>query len=136
MRSEYKMMVAGFAAGAVVGVIALTSVNAGMNAFQAYRGDRISAAVKAPVTYSDIDPASVVSHVELIGPKGTVVEFRDPSGNLVYRSDPVNNTTVVAKNAVIPSFTVRERDGETAELKLVNTPDGAPALAAPKSAAN
>jgi hypothetical protein len=123
MRSEYKMMIAGFAAGALVGVLALTSVNAGMTAFHVYRGDRLVTPTKAPVTYSDIDPTSVVSHVELIGPKGAVVEFRDPSGNLVYRSDPLTNTTVVAKNANIPSFTVREHAGDLAELKLVNTLD-------------
>ena len=41
--------------------------------------------------------------------KGAVVEFRDPSGALVYRSDPVNNTTVVAKNAVMPNATLSER---------------------------
>lgn len=123
MRSEYKMMVAGFAAGAIVGVIALSSVNASIGAFNAYRGDRLAPAVKPALSYSDVDPSAVVSHVELIGPKGAVVEFRDPSGNLVYRSDPVNNTTVVSKNAVIPSFTVREREGDMAELKLVNTPE-------------
>ena len=123
MRSEYKMMVAGFAAGAVVGVIALSSVNASIGVLKAYRGDRLAAAVKPALTYTDVDPAAVVSHVELIGPKGAVVEFRDPAGNLVYRSDPVTNTTVVSKNTVIPSFTVREREGDMAELKLVNTPD-------------
>ena len=122
MRSEYKMMVAGFCAGAVVGVIALTSVNASIGVVPALRGDRMGEARPA-LTYTDIDPAAVVSHVELIGPKGAVVEFRDPSGALVYHSDPVNNTTVVAKNAVIPSFTVREREGDMAELKLVNTPE-------------
>jgi hypothetical protein len=77
--------------------------------------------MKAPIAYGDVDPASVVSHVELIGPKGTIVEFRDPQGRLVYRSDPVTNTTMVAKNTIIPSFTVVERAGDRAELHLVNT---------------
>ena len=125
MRSEYKMMVAGFVAGGIVGALALSSVHASIDAFHAYRGDRLAAAVRAPVAYTDVDPSAVVSHVELIGPKGTVVEFRDPSGNLVYRSDPVTNTTVVVKNAVIPSFTVREREGDMAELKLVNSKEKA-----------
>lgn len=123
MRGEYQTMMAGFAAGAVVGVIALTSVSASMNAYHAIRGDRIAAPIRATIPAADVDPATVVSHVELIGPKGAVVEFRDPSGNLVYRSDPLNNTTVVSKNVVIPSFTVREREGDTAELTLVNIPE-------------
>ena len=121
MRSEWKMIFAGFAAGAVVGLVALTSVNASIGTQQIMRGDRLAAAVKPPITFSDINPASVVSHVELIGPKGTIVEFRDPTGKLVYRSDPVTNTTIVAKNAVIPSFTVKEKAGDVAELTLVNT---------------
>ena len=120
MRSEWKMIIAGFGAGALVGVIALTSVSASIDRVHAQRGDRLSPVMKAPIAYGDIDPASVVSHVELIGPKGTVVEFRDPQGRLVFRSDPVTNTTVVAKNTVIPSFTVVERAGDRAELKLVN----------------
>jgi hypothetical protein len=121
MRSELKMIIAGFGAGALVGVVALTSVNASIDHTQSVRGDRLSAVVKPQVAYGDIDPASVVSHVELIGPKGTVVEFRDPQGRIVFRSDPVTNTTVVAKNTIIPSFTVLERVGDRADLKLVNT---------------
>ena len=121
MRNEMKMILAGFGAGAIVGVIALTSVNASIDRVHAERSDRLAAAIKPPFAYGDIDPAAVVTHVELIGPKGTVVEFRDPKGQLVYRSDPVTNTTMVAKNTVIPSFTVLERPGDQAELKLVNT---------------
>ena len=123
MRSEYKMVLAGFGAGAFVGILALTSVHASIDAVHAYRGDRLGPAVKPPIAYGDVDPSAVVTHVELIGPKGTVVEFRDPQGHIVFRSDPVSNTTVVAKNTVIPSFTVRERPGDMAELKLVNTVD-------------
>lgn len=125
MRNEYKMMLAGFAAGAVVGVVALGSVGATVGVMNGLRGDRLVAPVKPTLTYQDVDPAAVVSHVELIGPKGAVVEFRDPAGNLVYRSDPVNNTTVVSKNVIIPSFTVRERAGDLAEMTLVNTPEPA-----------
>ena len=121
MRSEFKMVTAGFVAGALVGILALSSVSASIDAFHAYRGDRIAAPVKAPLVFGDVGPKAVVSHVELIGPKGAVVEFRDPAGNLVYRSDPVANTTVVVKNAVIPSFTVRQHEGDMAELKLVNS---------------
>jgi hypothetical protein len=122
MRSELKMMIAGFGAGALVGLVALTSVSASIDRSSAFeRSDRLAAAMKAPIAYGDVDPASVVSHVELIGPKGTIVEFRDPQGRLVYRSDPVTNTTMVAKNTIIPSFTVVERAGDRAELHLVNT---------------
>ncbi|MDR3374375.1 MAG: hypothetical protein P4L98_11665 [Ancalomicrobiaceae bacterium] len=121
MRSEWKMIFAGFAAGAVIGLVALTSVNASIGTQHIMRSDRLAPAIKPPITFGDIDPASVVSHVELIGPKGTIVEFRDPAGKLVYRSDPVTNTTIVAKNTVIPSFTVKEKAGDVAELKLVNT---------------
>jgi len=121
MRSEIKMILAGFGAGALVGVIALTSVSASIDRQHPVRADRIAAAVKAPIAYGALDPSTVVSHVELIGPRGTVVEFRDPGGRLVFRSDPVTNTTMVAKNTSIPSFTVLEHAGDRAALTLVNT---------------
>ena len=121
MRSEFKMVIAGFGAGAVMGILALTSVSASLSEPPLSRGDRIAMPVRAPIAYGDLDPAAVVSHVELIGPKGTVVEFRDPRGKIVFRSDPLSNTTVVARDAIIPSFTSREKPGDLAQLKLVNT---------------
>jgi hypothetical protein len=81
--------------------------------------------------YTDrIESASVVTHVEVIGggPKQRIV-LLDPDGREVYTHDPENNTTIVAKDAIIPSVTVRDDPGTTAELRVVTA---APPVEAPE----
>jgi hypothetical protein len=82
-------------------------------------------------TFNDrIDSASVVTHVEVIG-GGTKqrIVLLDPNGREVYSHDPVQNTTIIAKDAIIPSVTVRESPSDTAELRVVTA---APAIEAPE----
>lgn len=78
---------------------------------------------------SRIEPASVVTHVEVIGggAKQRIV-LLDPSGAEVYAHDPATNTTIVAKDAIIPSITVRDGPDAVAELRVVTA---APAVEAP-----
>lgn len=81
--------------------------------------------------YTDrIESASVVTHVEVIGggPKQRIV-LLDPDGNEVYSHDPENNTTIVAKDTIIPSITVRDDPNAVAELRVVTA---APAVEAPE----
>lgn len=71
--------------------------------------------------YTDrIESASVVTHVEVIGggPKQRIV-LLDPDGREVYSHDPESNTTIVAKDTIIPSITVRDDPDATAELRVV-----------------
>ncbi len=82
-------------------------------------------------TYTDrIDSASVVTHVEVIG-GGTKqrIVLLDPNGREVYSHDPVQNTTIIAKDAIIPSVTVREGPEATAELRIVSA---TPVIEAPE----
>lgn len=76
-----------------------------------------------------IESASVVTHVEVIGggPKQRIV-LLDPDGREVYSHDPEANTTIVAKDTIIPSITVRDGPEATAELRVVTA---APAVQAP-----
>lgn len=80
--------------------------------------------------YSDrIASSSVVTHVEVIG--GGVkqrIVLLNPDGEEVYSHDPENNTTIVAKDVVIPSITVRDSPSDMAELRVVTA---APAIKAP-----
>jgi len=81
--------------------------------------------------YTDrIESASVVTHVEVIGggPKQRIV-LLDPDGREVYTHDPENNTTIVAKDAIIPSITMRDDPDAVAELRIVTA---APAVEAPE----
>jgi len=81
--------------------------------------------------YTDrIESASVVTHVEVIGggQKQRIV-LLDPDGREVYTHDPEKNTTIVAKDTIIPSVTVREDPDATAELRVVTA---APPVEAPE----
>lgn len=76
-----------------------------------------------------VDSASVVTHVEVIGggSKQRIV-LLNPDGEEVYSHDPMSNTTIVAKDAIIPSITVRDDPDAIAELRVVTA---APAVEAP-----
>jgi len=54
---------------------------------------------------------ATVSTVELVGLSETVVILRDREGRLLYRSDPVSNTTLVMRDVDLPVVTVRETTG-------------------------
>ena len=80
--------------------------------------------------YDDrIASSSVVTHVEVIGggPKQRIV-LLNPDGQEVFSHDPEANTTIVAKDAIIPSITVRDTPSATAELRVVTA---APKVEAP-----
>lgn len=76
-----------------------------------------------------IESSSVVTHVEVVGggPRQRIV-LLDPNGEEVFTHDPEANTTVIAKDVVIPSITVRDSPNEIAELRVVTA---APAIEAP-----
>lgn len=98
--------------------------------------------LRAPVTYEDgregtsgkvdlsrIESASVVTHVEVVsGDRPPKIILLDPDGNVVYESDPANNTTTLARDVIIPSVTVREDPDAVAELRVVTA---APPVRAP-----
>ena len=64
-------------------------------------------------------PATRVTTVELVGLSQTTVILRDRDGGIVYRSDPVTNTTLVAKGADIPTVTVKNAADSTAQRQPV-----------------
>lgn len=77
-----------------------------------------------------IASSSVVTHVEVIGGghKQRIV-LLNPDGEEVYSHDPEANTTIIAKDVVIPSVTVRDSPSDTAELRVVTA---APAIRTPE----
>jgi hypothetical protein len=70
------------------------------------KGDRI-----APPRAADQQPAKIVT-VEVIGLTEAAIVYRDRSGNVLFRTDPVANVTVIAKGTPLPEVTVRERAEE------------------------
>src|SRR5689334_4862571 len=105
------------------------AVNASLGAFQsqqaapadfssvnrALKADRLATAKPSPT------PA-VVSSVELVGVSQATVILRDRFGQVLYRSDPLTNTTLASKDADIPSVTVKE----TSRSPTVTRPAPAP----------
>lgn len=76
-----------------------------------------------------IEAASVVTHVEVIGGGPTQrIVLLNPQGEEVFTHDPEANTTIIAKDAIIPSVTVRDAPDSVAELRVVTA---APVIEAP-----
>jgi hypothetical protein len=51
-----------------------------------------------------------ISVIEVIGVSDAAVVYRDRGGQLLFKTDPLSNVTVVAKNTVLPEVTVREME--------------------------
>lgn len=59
-----------------------------------------------------------VATVEIVGVRNAAIVYRDRSGNILFKTDPVANVTVVAKNVELPELTLRE----TAASEVVRMP--------------
>jgi hypothetical protein len=53
--------------------------------------------------------APEISTVEVVGLRQPAIVYRDRDGRELYRTDPVNNVTIVIKDLLLPEVTVRER---------------------------
>jgi hypothetical protein len=53
-------------------------------------------------------PRATVSTVELVGVSQTTVILRDRDGAVLFKTDPLTNTTLVMKNAELPVVTLKE----------------------------
>jgi hypothetical protein len=65
------------------------------------KGDRLVAPRPAE------EQAKVVI-VEVVGVRDTAIVYRDRAGHVLFRTDPVANVTVIAKDVLLPQVTVRE----------------------------
>lgn len=80
--------------------------------------DRSGKSDRAPTAQAS-RPASRVTSVELVGVTNTTVILRDRDGTIVFRSDPLTNTTLVGKDVDIPTVTVKEAAGAAAQPRPV-----------------
>ncbi|MCB1477893.1 MAG: hypothetical protein KDJ62_03260 [Rhodobiaceae bacterium] len=89
------------------------------------RSDRLASA--------RIAKSAAATHVEVIGDfngEPPRIVLLGPDGTEIYRTEPVHNRTIVAKDVIIPSITVRDEPGATTELVVVaaDEPNEAPAV--------
>jgi hypothetical protein len=79
-----------------------------MQVERAMKGDRLVPATNQPATAE----RRTVTAIEVVGLDDTTIVYRDRDGNVLFRTDPVRNVTVVAKGIKLPEVTVR-RDAQT-----------------------
>lgn len=65
-----------------------------------------------PVTATAAPKPNRISVIEVIGVSDAAVVYRDRGGQVLFKTDPLSNVTVVAKNTVLPEVTVRETELE------------------------
>jgi hypothetical protein len=49
-----------------------------------------------------------ITTVEVVGVEDAAIVYRDRDGNVLFKTDPVTNVTVVTKGVVLPEVTIRE----------------------------
>jgi hypothetical protein len=58
-----------------------------------------------------VRPAASIATVEVIGVRDAAIVTRDRDGRELFRTDPLNNVTIVTKNLNLPEVTVRQHNG-------------------------
>ena len=138
------MLVASIALGtvAVLGVAAVTSHFMSLRAEAEPAGSGPISRMINRDGKSDALPLSQAVHarleiktVEVVGVRDAAIVYRDRDGNVLFRTDPVANVTIVTKNVDLPEVTIRETAVTEVERVNVEKQDKAanPLEAAPTS---
>ncbi len=67
-----------------------------------------------------------ITAVEVVGLRNTAVVYRDREGRVLFRTDPVSNATLVAKDVVLPEITIRDSGRSTVNPVPIEVPARAP----------
>jgi hypothetical protein len=90
--------------------------------------DRTNKTDALPVQPSAPASRHRVAVIEVVGVRDASIVYRDREGQVLFRTDPLSNVTVVVKNAALPEVTVRE----TVRTKVDEVPLRAPRVPAKK----
>jgi hypothetical protein len=63
---------------------------------------------RMPIRHSHGWSGHSIASVEVIGIRDVAIVYRDRKGQVLYRSDPLANVTIVAKGFTMPEVTVRD----------------------------
>jgi hypothetical protein len=88
------------------------------------KGDRLPPAA-SPQELPDTGVRRVVTSIEVVGVDDAAIVYRDREGNILYRTDPVRNVTMIAKGVKLPEVTVRQGDHSPTTPTPVTVPDAA-----------
>jgi hypothetical protein len=64
-----------------------------------------------------------IKSVEVVGIRDAAIIYRDRAGNVLFRTDPVANVTIVAKNVDLPEVTIRDTAETTVQRMVVEGGD-------------
>jgi hypothetical protein len=70
---------------------------------RALKGDRLPPARAR-------EPQRSISSVEVVGLGNVAVVYRDREGNILFRTDPLTNVTIVTAGVTLPKVTIRDSD--------------------------
>ena len=60
-----------------------------------------------------------ITTVEVVGVENTAIVYRDPDGNVLFKTDPVSNVTMVAKDVQLPEVTIRELASSNVQIVAI-----------------
>jgi hypothetical protein len=81
-----------------------------------HKGDRLAS---RPVSQRK----TVITSIEVVGLSHTAIVYRDRDGRLLFKSDPMSNVTLVAKDVVLPQVTIR--DDQNTDVAPISVPGAA-----------
>lgn len=81
-----------------------------------HKADRLMPARAATVQ----GPA--ITSVEVVGLRDTAIVYRDREGRVLFRTDPLSNATLVAKDVVLPEITIRDSGRSTVDPVPIEVP--------------
>jgi hypothetical protein len=64
---------------------------------------------------------STIATVEVVGLRDAAIVYRDREGRELFRTDPINNVTLVTKGLQLPEVTVRQHGNSVVEPVPVRT---------------
>lgn len=88
------------------------AVNALMQNAQINRGNKADALPKV----ANSDAPKRITTVEVVGVEDAAVVYRDRNGNVLFKTDPVSNVTIVTKGVVLPEVTISELAESTVQV--------------------
>lgn len=81
--------------------------------------------LKTSPSATPADQHKTVTAIEVVGVNDAAIVYRDRDGNILYRTDPVKNVTVIAKGTKLPEVTVRQDARSSTRPVPVHVPDEA-----------
>lgn len=88
------------------------AANAPTQNAQINRGNKADALPKI----ANSDAPKRITTVEVVGIEDAAVVYRDRNGNVLFKTDPVSNVTVVTKGIVLPEVTIRKLAESTVQV--------------------